>query len=878
MDRRWSAWFRDLFRRAQVENDLAAEIDAHVQLLADENVANGMPPEAARRQALVDVGGVEQVKTEVREARTGIWLEQLGQDLRYGVRLLRRSPGFAAMAIFTLALGIGANTAMFSVIDAVLLQSPPFADPARVTVVYQKQPNGKTNLFSTPDYLGWKRQAGPLDQMAAFVGDSHVLGSKDGLERIGGYRGSAEMFSVLGVSPAIGRAFTPEEDRPGAGDFVLLSNELWRTHFQSDRGILGGKIEFDGVPYTVLGVMPPGFFIFDPSERFWRPLQLQTQDAAASSRTVHWLLTMVRLDNRTSIKRAQAGLDAVTARLHREDPNGDAGFGVFLQSYSDATTDGLRQPLLLLMGCVGFVLLIACSNVANLLLARGTARRLEMSIRAAIGAQRSRVVRQLLTESVLLSLIGGALGLLLARGAFKIMVTSTALGLPNQQSISLNLTVLSFTVAICLAVGILFGVAPAISASRIDASSALREAGRGGGRTSGRYRAILVTLETALATVLLIGAGLSLKSLWKVAQVDPGFNPRGVLAFSVSAPVTTDEPPYLFYHRVEERIRALPGVKVAAIARDIPLSGRDPSMPVGADGKPAQVTDGQIVTRYRVIGPDYFHAYQTPLLHGREFTSSDSASSPPVAVISQSLAQRYWPNQDPLGHTLKPNIADAPWYTVIGVAADVRQLGLDIPVEPTAYYHYAQTPKSVTPILEKTLTFILRSDNPAALMDAVPHAVAEISKVSPAFNVKTVEQMLVEAGAQRRFNMWLFGAFGGLALALAAVGVYGVMAYAVSQRTREIGIRMALGASRGNILRVIVAYGMKMGLAGVAVGAAGAIALTRLMAALLYEVSPTDVWTFVLVSAVVVAFILLACYVPSLRATRVDPNVALRYE
>jgi predicted permease len=714
--------------------------------------------------------------------------------------------------------------------------------------------------------------------MGSLVSDSRTLGTRDGVERIAGWQASSEIFSVLGVAPAQGRPFTAAEDLPGAGNFIVISDSLWRTRFQSDPGILGSKLDLDGDPYTVIGIMPRGFRVFSDEEQYWRPLQLKTQDAATSSRSVHWIFAIARLDSGSPIRKAQSALDAVAARLHRDDPNGDAGFGVNLKSYQETVTGEVRGPLLLLMGCVGFVLLIACSNVANLLLARGTARRLEMSIRAAIGAQRSRVVRQLLTESVLLALLGGALGLALAGAAIKVLLALHPASIPNVETVSINTTVLAFTMVICLSVGILFGILPALATSRVDVSHALREVSRGTSRAGGRHRVVLVVIETALASILLIGAGLSLKSLWKVSQVDPGFNPSGLLTFRISAPASAAKDPYLFYQQVVQRVSALPGVQAAVVARNIPMSGTDPSMPVGVDGQAPQVTDGQVVTRLRVIGPGYFRSFQTPLLRGREFTESDTAASQPVAIVSQSLAQRYWPNQSPLGRTLKPNIADAPWYTVIGVAADVRHLGLDTDVEPTAYYPYTQIARSVAPLAERFTTVVVRSSNPASVAGAVRGAVTEVDKTVPVYDMRTMDDMLLDDGSLRRFDMSLFGAFAGLALLLAAIGVYGVMAYSVAQRTREIGIRMALGATRRDVLRLVVGQGVNMALAGVAAGVVGAFGLTRLMAALLYQVSPTDVWTFVLVSLTVVTLILLACYVPSRRATLVDPNLALRCE
>ena len=876
---RLSSSFRNLFRRAQVDGDLEAEIQSHRELLTDQNIADGMDPVTAHRQATLEMGGVEQVREKVRSARAGQWMEQLWQDIRYALRMLRKAPGFAALAVITLALGIGANTAMFSVINGVLLHQPAFTDPARVMVVLQKQPNGNSNVFSTPDYLEWKRQSSPVSQMAAVVGDIHTFGTGEQAERISGFRVSSEIFSVLGISPALGRPFTAEEDRSGAGQFLLLSDGFWKKNFHADPNILGAKVTLDGAPYMVIGVLPPKVQIFGPGESFWTPLQLDAHDARATARTVHWLLPFARLATGSSVKQAQSAVDAVATRLHHDDPNGDAGYGVALQTYQDFNTGGLREPLLLLMGCVGFVLLIACSNVANLLLARGSSRRLEMSIRTAVGAQRSRVFRQLLTESVLLSLLGGVAGLFMAFAALRALLAANLSSLPNPETIQLNGTALAFTLVICLLVGILFGVAPALATSRVDVSNSLRETSRGGTRTGGRSRAALVVAETGLAFILLIGAGLALKSLWKVSRVDPGFNPGGLLTFRISSPATFKEHPFTFYSQVVERVRALAGVQSVALAREVPLSGSDPSMPIAVDGGTPQVTDGQVVTRYRVIGADYFRSFETPLLRGREFTPEDTAASQPVAIVSQSLAQRYWPNQSPLGKTLKPNIPDASWYTVVGVVGDVRHQGLDADTEPTAYYPFTQLPKSIEPLLGRYGTVIVRSNaRSPGLLDSIRHAVSSVDSSVPLFAVKSMDEFLADAGSFRRLSVSLIGIFAVLALVMAGTGLYGVMAYAVTQRTREIGIRMALGAKRRDVLRMIVGQGMKMGAIGVAAGIVGAVALSRLMASLVYQTSTTDVGTFVAVGLCLMLFVLVACFVPSLRATRVDPNAALRCE
>ena len=808
-------------------------------------------------------------------------METLLQDLRFALRGLRKFPGFVALAIITLALGIGANTAMFSVINKVLFARLPFTKPERVIYVAQKQANGATNVFSVPDFLEWKRQSSLLLHMAALQPASFTLGVDEQPERILGARFSYDMFYVLGVSPALGRTFTADEDRSGAGKFVLLSDTLWKTRFASNAEIVGSKLQIDGFPTTVLGVMPPGFYVYTNTELAWVPYQMPTQDALAASRAVHSVWALARLEPAQSVRQEQTQLDSVATRLHHEDPQGDAGFGVVLQDYQDALTSDIKPALWLLMGCVGFVLLIACSNVANLLLVRACGRRMEISIRAAIGAGRRRLVQQLLTESLLLAALGGLVGLFFAYAGMKALVALHPASIPEVASITIEPVGLLFTTAICLLVTALFGIAPALSASRVDVSNALREASRTASRSSGKHRSVLVIAETALASILLIGAGLSLKSLFRVGMVEPGFNPNGLLTFLVPAPapVMDQGQPYLFYQRVAEKIQALPGVQAVTIARNVPLSGTDPSMPVAVDGGAPQVTDGQIVTRLRVIGPGYFRGFQTLLLRGRELTERDSATSQPVVIVSKSLADRYWPNADPIGHHLRPNIVDAPWYTVVGVAADVRHLGLDQGVEPTAYYPYTQIPKSVILLVERSMTIVLRaSSNLAGLRNSARQAVTSVDATVPVFQMQTAEQMLADSGSLRRFDTWLIGVFAALALTLAAVGVYGVMAYSVVQRTREIGILMALGAQRLDVLRMVVLQGTRMALAGVTLGIAGALALTRIMQTLLYEVSPTDVPTFALVAAMVFMLTLAASFVPSLRATRIDPIVALRSE
>jgi putative ABC transport system permease protein len=506
-------------------------------------------------------------------------------------------------------------------------------------------------------------------------------------------------------------------------------------------------------------------------------------------------------------------------------------------------------------------------------------RRREVSVRTALGASRLRLIRQLLTESVLLAMMGGLFGLGLAWVAVRLLLAAHPSSIPSVETISIDSTVLGFTVLLCGVVGILFGLAPAWEASRINLNESLKEGMRGSSGSFGKHRVILVVSETALASILLIGAGLSLKSLWRAEKVDPGFNPTGELTFRIAAPARfSGERLPIFYQQLLERVRALPGVQSAVLARNLPMSGTDPSMPIAIEGTPPPPSRVPIVTRFRAIGPDYFRGLQTPILRGREFSDHDTAAAPRVAIVSESLAKLYWPNQDPIGKRLKPELTGGEWCTVVGLAADVRHWAADIDIEPTAYYPYTQVPTAFLPLLEGSMSIAVRSNNPAGLLSSIRGVVADVDKTIPVYDVKAMEEMVSDSGSLRRFDMWLIGTFAGLALVLAAIGIYGVMAYSVSQRTREIGIRIALGAQRHNVLRLIVGQGARLALAGVIVGLVGAFALTRVMASLLFGVSPTDLATFSIVPWLVLGLILAGCYIPARRATNVDPVVALRYE
>jgi predicted permease len=803
-------------------------------------------------------------------------MEAMIQDIRFGLRSLWKSRGFTLVAVITLALGIGANTAMFSVLNSVLLRPLQFPDSGRVMVVWKTMSNGAPNAFSTPAFLEWRQQGGPTERMGAFSPVTFNLAGKDLPERVAGGKMNVDLLQVLGVQPESGRMFSDKEDRTGAGKVAILSDALWKTKFASRSDILGSTLSLEGEPYAIVGIMPPGFHVLSDKELFWTPLQLESTNAQSSARNVHWLYAFMRIPAKMDQKQTEAALQGIADRMKKEDATGEGGLGVTLQPLGDFFVGNVKPVLLLLMGAVAFVLLIACSNVANLMLARGTMRSREISIRAALGAGRARIVRQLLTESLLLALAGGLFGTGLAWGALKLLLAIHPSSIPSVDTISMNVMVLAYTASLCAVVGILFGLAPALETSRINLNDALKEGSRGSTVGFGKHRVVLVVTETALASMLLIGAGLSLKSLWRAENVDLGFSPAGVFTFRIAAPPAfSGERIPLFYQQVLERIRALPGVQAAVLARNLPMSGTDPSMPIAIEGAAPSPSETPILTRFRAIGSDYFKALQTRLEQGREFFDYDNAAAPKVAIVSESLARLYWPNENALGKRLKPRMPGGDWYTVVGIAADVHHWSADVAIEPTAYYPYTQVPLSFLPLLEGSMSIAIRAGN-SALLPSIRAAVADVDRTVPVYDMKRMEEMVAESGSLRRFDMWLIGAFAVLALMLATFGIYGVMAYSVSQRSREIAIRTALGAQQPDVLRLIMGQGAKLAFAGVALGLAGAFALTRLMESLLFGVTSRDPLTFAAVPPIVLAAILAGCYIPARRATHLQPLDALR--
>jgi putative ABC transport system permease protein len=808
------------------------------------------------------------------------------QDLRYGLRMLARYPGFTAVAVLTLALGIGANTAIFSVVNAVLMKPLPYKDAGRLVVVWEQNPERGWyhNIVSAANFRDWRKQNDVFTQMAAVDPQKAFNLTRTGKpEEVWGEPTTTNLFTLLGVRPFKGRDFLPEEERPGGPRVVILSYGLWERRYGRDATLVGKQISLNNESYTVVGIMPAGFY-FPPFWREWAgELWVPGLDLSNPERTAHAYIAIARLKPGVSLERAQGEMDTIARRIVQQAPD-DKGWGVGLVGLREQVVGETRRPLMVLFGAVGFVLLIACANVANLMLARSASREREVAIRTALGAARGRLARQFLTESLLLAILGGMLGLLVASWAIKVLAAVSgewALGWWGGGSladVAVNGAVLAFTMIVTLATGMIAGLAPALGVSAPDLNRSLKEGGRGAGQAvhHHRLRSVLVISEFALALILLAGAGLMIRTLILLGRVNLGFNPHNVLTMRVPllGPRYQEQRAQAeFFTELLERVRTLPGVQWASVSRGLPVEGWEGWGFVTEDNPsppPNQTPDGN----YQVIGPDYFRAMGIPLRQGRFFTAQDTQQSIRVVIVNEELARRQWPGENPIGRRLKVWGTSYPWLTVVGVVGNVKT---DWPAPeslPEFYLPYTQYPWDLAP-----RHFIVRTAmNPTALAAAIQREVVALDKDQPLSDVRTLEQVVGEAVGPQRFAMMLLGVFAALALVLASVGIYGVMTYSVSQRTREIGIRMALGAHRGNVLGMVVREALVLALIGAGLGLAGALALTRLLSSLLYNVRPTDPVTFALVSLVLVGVSAFASYIPARRATRVDPIVALRYE
>ena len=808
----------------------------------------------------------------------------LFQDFRYALRQLRKNPGFTAVAVLTLALGLGANTAIFSVIDAVLLRPLPFHAPTRLVVVKPTEPGRRDDIgVSYPTFLDWRTRNHVFDGLSVFREDDFTLTGRSEPAHLTGAVVSANVFSVLGVSPVIGRDFVPEEDQPsGTGLPIILSHGLWQSHFGSDPKIIGQSLTLDGQLFAVVGVMPAGFQF--PVQRtpveFWTTIALDAQGPTpmTSQRGAGYLDVIARVKPQVTIEAAQTEMAGIQDALNRQYPE-NRPKGISLVPEADAVVGPMRQGLFILLGAVGLVLLIACANLSNLLLARATTRHKEISVRTALGATRWMIVRQLLAESALLATAGGAAGLGLAAWGIRSLMALAPGDLPRITESGINLQVLIFTALVAVLTSILFGLVPAMQAAKPELAASLKEGGRSGTETQmhSRLRSALIVTETALAMILLVGSGLLLRSLLGLGRVDPGFAKDHVITFGLDLPDRYGHPQRVaFYRNLLERVRATPGVRSASAAFPLPLSADAVKTTVEIEGRPMKQSEYPVTT-FHIIDRDYFRTLGIPLLSGRAFDVQDDAvGAMPVVIISQRLARQIFPGEDPIGRRIRPNISsgpgDAPMRVVVGVVGDVKAEGMGAPSIPESYVSYAQLPFAPMSVVVRT------EIAPASMVPTLTSEVQSLDNALPLLHVKTLDEYVDDSIVGTRFETFLLGTFGALAFLLTAVGLYGVISYTVVQRTREMGIRIALGADRTAILGMVVKKGALLACTGALIGLAAAFLLTRLMASLLFGVGPTDPLTFVSVPIALITVALFASYIPARRAAKVDPMVALRYE
>jgi len=818
-------------------------------------------------------------------------MSNLLQDLRFAGRLIRKSPGFAFAAILVLALGIGANTAIFSVVDTVLLKPLAFPQPEQLVHIWHTPPQssfpGMTRFSVSPaNFLDWQAQNDVFQGMSLVGGGNFNLTGAGEPRSVVARRVSYNFFSVLQAQPILGRTFNPDDDQPGHNYVVILSENFWRSQFNSDPGIVGKDITLNGAAYKVIGVMPTKYqYPIEDAEnapRFWTPLGLTPQERAV--RGNHNYFVIGRLRPGVTVQQAQAEMNTISRRLEQEYPADDKGWGAAVDPANEDLVGDVRTPLLVLFGAVAFVLLIACANVANLVLARTVSRQREVAIRTALGASRARLLRQIISETVLLSLLGGVLGLLVAYASIRFIVSAAAAQLPRASEISLSVPVLIFAFAVSVLAGMLAGLLPALRMSKTNVNDALKQGTRASSDVAGsRTRGVLVVAEVALSLMLLIGAGLMIRSLWLLHRVDPGFDPHNVIAVMPSISRKTFQTPtqeLAFYNQVLSRVRSLPGVQASGGIDDLPLSGGGSVQPVQLEGRPVQQMADQPEVSVRGIMPGYFKAMHIPLIRGRELGEQDVASAPGTVVISEAMAKRLWPNEDPIGKHLTMFFFPNRNREVVGIVGDVKDNGLKGAPDATLYAPFAQLEQPPDhPFQSFPIWIVVRaSANAAGLIPAVTAAIHQANPELPVLGSSTLDEVIGTSLSQQRFSTMLLGIFAGLALFLAAIGIYSVLAYSVRRRVREIGIRMALGAQIKDVLQLVVIEGMKPTVLGLAIGIIGALVLGHLLSSMIYGVKSTDLLTFISVSIGLLCVGLLASIIPAYRATRVEPVKTLRDE
>src|SRR5215471_8247726 len=876
------------------EAEIVEELSQHLEETYDRALSNGASEKEARERVMEELNTAGLLRRELKHLERPVSQDpvasgtqekinlfaDLGQDVRYGLRMLAKSPAFTAIAVIALALGIGANSAIFSVVDAVLLRPLPFKNPGQLVMVWENAAHlgFPRDTPSPANFLDWQKQATGFTGMAAMIERSFNLTGIGEPERLEGRRVSGNLFQLLGISTRLGRTFVPEDDKAGT-HVVLLSHSLWQRRFGSDPGVIGRALTLDGESYSVVGVMPPlvqlpGYE--NVNDQLWVPIAFPAEEAV--QRGNHFLEVIARLKPGITLKQAQAEMNTIAARLEKQYPTYNLRRGAVVVPLHEQVVGEIRPALVILLGAVGFVLLIACANVANLLLARAAALQKEIALRLAVGASRSRLTRQFLTESLLLALLGAGLGLLLALAGIRVLRTLIPVTIAQVGTITVNGTVLVFTLLIALVTGIAFGVVPAIQGSHFNLNDTLKESGRdsAGGSKGNRIRGLLVIAEVAVSFVLLIGAGLLINSFLHLRNLDPGFRSDHLLTMKADlsdVKYPDRERRAAFFDEVMRRIRELPGVQSAAVASNLPLTYNGDSMSISVEGLPDPPPDQRPDVIFRAIGLGYFATMGIPMVRGRDFTDQDNGESTDVVIISEKTAEQFWPGQDPIGKRLKPGFStsNAPWREVIGIVKDVRQNDFVAPPKRQMYFSYRQL-KNI-----RANALVIRTNiEPMSLAVPVRNAIWSVDKDQTVADIDTMDHIVAGAVARQRFSMLLLGLFAALALLLASIGIYGVMSYSVAQRTREIGIRIALGARRADVLQMTVKQALKLVGAGMLIGLAAAFLLTRVLASLLFGISATDPITFSCISMVLLAVAILASYVPALRATKVDPITALR--
>ncbi|MPY88421.1 MAG: FtsX-like permease family protein [Luteitalea sp.] len=883
----------NVWRTTRAERQAAKEISSHLTLLEDDFCRRGMTPEQARVAARRALGGVDQAKELHRDARSFVWLEDARRDIQHALRTLARNPGFTLAAVLTLAIGIGGSSAVFSLINAVLLRPLPFHEPERLVMIWEdaSEIGFPRNDVAPANYDAWARENKVFDSVAAASHWGVTLAGSQEPEKIQARGVTAAFFPVLGVTPALGRVFRPDEDRPGGPAVTVLSHELWQQRFGGDPTIIGRDILLNNEPYTVVGIMPATFQFLESYVGLWVPAAFSSEELAISDS--HYLTVVARLKPGVSVARAQANIEAINARIARDRPAEARGLRAHILPLAEQVSGDARRPLLLLLTAVGVVLSIACANLAGLLLARAASRRHEIALRSALGAARGRIVRQLLTESLVLSAMGLLLGLVLARWTFTFLEQLVPPDMTLFASMTLDARTFGLTVAVSLMTGVLCGLAPAVQTTRSDVSTALRASGRTASRMQ-RSRSVLVVAEVAMTLVLLVAAGMLMQALYRLRYADVGLRTDGVLTLRTALATHPDERGIAesgrsfykytshtrrtaFYDEVLGRITHLPGVAAAGYTTSVPLEWRGGTTSFVLEGKPPDPAVAYDAN-HRQVSAGYFRAIGVPLRRGRYFDAGDNAGAQPVAIVNETMARQYWPADEVVGKRFKPDAPGypGPWLTIVGVVGDVRQMGLDAPVKAEMYVPYRQF--DAFPWFAPRDLVVRTVVDPMSLVSSITHEIHAVDPAQPVSNIRTLNEILDEDVAARRVGTTLLIAFAAFALLLAVVGIYGVIAYFVVQHVPEIGVRIALGAQARDILMLVVVKGMKLTLMGIGVGAVAAIVATRLMSGLLYGLTGWDPTTIVFGSVLLILLALIASYLPARKATKLDPIVALRSE